>query len=798
MRIANPEAHATPAGLTRTMAARIRGLVPMREDLIDAGFLIVLLVAAFAGFATTFDSWWFALPVALGLALGLLSGHVITAWRWPAAVGLVTALFWYFLLGGALADRADTFYGLPTWTSTKLLGSLLVSGWKGMLTTLPPLAADGVYVALVFLLALLAATFGQIVSRRTVRTSPALIVPLLALGAAVALGTMDAPFAAWQGMVFALVGFGWLANRHPRRRQVIGSGKLPRMSLVLGAATLVAALAGGFFLSSVLPGTTAKPRLIARTYVAPPIDMRDYVSPLTGFRKYSSKELDVYFDKELLAVSGLPAKTWLRFAVMDSYNGHVWSATGDEADSGSGFVRLGTKVPGGPSAGVVDAQVTIKADYASNTDLNAWLPGVGNLATVAFDGPNARAHADAMRFDLATNQGLVPDRLRADDQIRLATTILPVLNSLEDGPTPGSGRRVADADSDFLAPLAQTLSSDKLAPMARLRQAADKLRSGAWSDGTVDGQQSFLPGHGQFRLLQFSTGTEYVGSDEQYAAAFALVANRYGFPARVVIGATLPESGIVKGADVKAWVELQVNDSQWVTVPTDVFTPDRSKAPSESPKQADDQSSATNVPPPNPPRPPGSYGDMLDTDPASGRITPPKATIPDAVRIGLLYVVAPLGGIILILGLILLAKALRRRRRSTSGELWHRIAAGWREVLDQARDMGRNVPVGATRLEQGALIDAGRLRPLAEGANAAVFSGSIVTDHHVREYWQGVRQARSEMLKTLPWWRRMLAVVSIRSLLPLGRKPAAQAKPGSRTRGQRPEKRPFVKRESRA
>lgn len=64
---------------------------------------------------------------------------------------------------------------------------------------------------------------------------------------------------------------------------------------------------------------------------------------------------------------------------------------------------------------------------------------------------------------------------------------------------------------------------------------ADALRTnGSWSNGTKQGEQMYLPGHGVGRLARFTA--ELVGSDEHYAAAYALMVNRLGYPARVVLG----------------------------------------------------------------------------------------------------------------------------------------------------------------------------------------------------------------------------------------------------------------------
>ena len=52
----------------------------------------------------------------------------------------------------------------------------------------------------------------------------------------------------------------------------------------------------------------------------------------------------------------------------------------------------------------------------------------------------------------------------------------------------------------------------------------------------------------------------------------ALAATRLGVPARVVVGAVVPEGGVVQGRDVEAWVELRVDDGTWRTLPTERFT----------------------------------------------------------------------------------------------------------------------------------------------------------------------------------------------------------------------------------
>ena len=69
--------------------------------------------------------------------------------------------------------------------------------------------------------------------------------------------------------------------------------------------------------------------------------------------------------------------------------------------------------------------------------------------------------------------------------------------------------------------------------------------------------------------------------------------------------------GEVRGKNVQAWVELSVQGHGWVTVPTSVFTPDRSKQPDPNQRQNNDQESIRNVPPPNPVPPREALADDL-------------------------------------------------------------------------------------------------------------------------------------------------------------------------------------------
>ena len=764
MRVIHAQA-ATGTLTGRTLTARLKLLQPSAPDLIDAGFLTALCALALAGFVTGFDDLRFALVALAGLLVGLLAAHVANVFRWPwgSAVGL--AGLGYFLLGGPLAVPRLCVWGfLPTGASLTFLGQSLVTGWMEFLTTLAPVVGNGPFLALPLVLALLATSIGQCVARRSRAAWPALLVPTGLFVLVIALGTLDAPLVIPQGLGFAALAIGWLAVRHPRRRTVLGSGRPGRAQLALAAGMLAAALAGGLALAPVLPGTDTA-RTVLRAELEPPIDVRRYPTPLVGFRTFSGQDLKLYWDKPLLQVDGVAAGSQLRFAVLDRWSSAAWSGLGESTADGSGFQRLGARVPNPPLAGVVDSRIRVLDGYAGNPGLNGWVPSLGKVAGIAFEGPGAQAHRDNYRFNLTTDQGFVPDRLRTGDLLRVRSAALPQYPSVTGTPAPGDGDRQDDATSAFLAPTTQRLASGDAEQWSQLQSVAQALKQGAWSDGTRAGEEQYLPGHGQYRLNQFVTGQQFVGSDEQYAAAFALMASRLGYPSRVVFGAEVPAGGEIRGKDVQAWVELSVQGHGWVSVPTSVFTPDRSKHPDLNQQQNNNQESIQNVPPPNPVPPPGTFDEMQDTDPASARAELPIADqFWRAFWAVVRWVGPPLGGLALIVGTIGGLKALRGHRRRTTGAASTRIAGGWNEVVDAARDAGRPLPPQATRLEQSVLVGRDDVTELAVRADRAVFGAGEIAQQRVTDYWSAVADARTAMVRDLPWWRRPLARLNLASL----------------------------------
>ncbi len=755
------------ANTASTFTGTLQLLRPSAADLTDASFVLGLGLVALAAWGSTFSTGTYLGVGALGLLLGLVVAHVTTAlrWHWVTAIGLVVVV--YAVLGGAVALREDLIAGfIPSVTTLRGLAQGAVGGWKDLLTTLPPVPGGSEFLVLPWLVGLAFGCGTYLLARRTRSTWGPPVAALGLLATLILLGTFGGTAPVAVGVVGTVGVFVWLFLRHSRRRALTGSGLGRSTRWATGALLLALALGGGVGVSALMPGPQWTPRTVLRTWVQPPLDVDRYPSPLAGFRKYSSDSQALY-DQPLLRVAGAAPGSLLRMAVLDDWDGLAWSASGGVVgDPRTGFQRVGATIPGTPPGNTTTVRLTVEPAFAATRELAVWLPAPGPATQIQFTGANARAHADVVRYNIGTGQGIVPDFLKAGDTIEITSVALP--SDTGHLPQPEGPVLVRDQLSAPLTPTLDALGAAAGDPWSKVEEIARVLReNGAWSNGTKPGQQQYLPGHGLKRLLTF--GTELVGSDEHYAALYALALNRAGYPARVVMGATVPPDGVVKGQHVQAWVEVSLTGRGWVTIPTEAFTPDRNKEPNNIPPKTLEQQNAPNVPPPNPVRPPGSFDSLFNTHGVGDQLDRPARPI-DWLRIilGVVQVVGPpVGAILAVVALLLGAKAVRRHRRRTLGAASTRVAGGWLEFLDRARDLGRPVPAQATRLEQAAAVGGPEALALARSANQAVFGPDEVDAVASGDYWTGVMEARTSVLAGLPWWRRWAVALNPRSLVPL-------------------------------
>jgi len=734
---------------------------PTRSEWFDAALLGSLCAAALFGFRTAFGGSRYLVAAAVGLLAGLAIAHVCARRREPAVVVAAISVLTFFLLGAAAVPDGALLGVLPSPATALDLVDGAVQGWAKLLTTVPPVGAAGALQTVPYLVGLVAGVLVLTISRRTRLPLLALVVPLAVLALTILFGTAEPASLVVQGAVFVALAIAWISWRTRKERTVDGGG--PGRGVGSMVMLLVIGV-GALLLGPHLPLTDARPRVTLRDRSDPPFDPREHPSPLTSFRRYLDTSPSGLAKKELFTVDGLPEGARLRLATMSSYDGVTFNVAsgGDPSD---GFERVGSDLPARSGGEAHRIHVTVQ-DYR-----NVWVPDVGELVGIEFGGAEADELEEDFRYNLRTGTGALLRPLRQGDSYTL-DVIVPE-------PSPLSAVDGA-AGSSPLSPLAQiepvstragdvtaaatTAAAQVAAIAALLTGEAHFLSDGAASDPRT------RAGHGAKRLAEMvRDGAPAIGNAEQYASLAALMSAAVGVPARVVMGfapkVTPSDATVVRGADVSAWIEVEFDDVGWVAV-TDVVPTDRN-LPAPQPEQEQQNSSA--LPPPPPPVIPPADASDVQPDPTEESDDPADdgqagGGVPRIVFIAGGVALAPFLAVGGVTAAFAAVKARRRRRRRSTGPPATRIASGWVEMTDLARDLGEPVPTRATRREAADLLAAHQVETLARQADGAIFGPDEVDDGAVGTFWEGVDRARRSMLGELSPLARWRATVSTASL----------------------------------
>jgi transglutaminase-like putative cysteine protease len=203
-----------------------------------------------------------------------------------------------------------------------------------------------------------------------------------------------------------------------------------------------------------------------------------------------------------------------------------------------------------------------------------------------------------------------------------------------------------------------------------------------------------------------------VGTAEQYAGAFALMARSFGFQARVVMGFRTGRYDAalggyrLTGSTVDVRAEVRFADAGWVPFTVTPRTPADGSAPPEAqPPTTDDGSAAADQENADP--------RTVPTVPPAPRSAPPPHPVDDP---GPPYalLMAVVAGVLLLASLAVPAAKLARRRCRRRGSPADRIAGAWADTVDRLVEVG--VPTGAGRTTGELAADAAAR---AEGSRIA-------------------------------------------------------------------------------
>ena len=209
-----------------------------------------------------------------------------------------------------------------------------------------------------------------------------------------------------------------------------------------------------------------------------------------------------------------------------------------------------------------------------------------------------------------------------------------------------------------------------------------------------------------------------VGTSEQFAASYALLARLTGLPTRIVVGFDAPAGGgPVTGADAIAWPEVLFDELGWVAF--DPLPKGKEPRPVE-----EDFTPKPSTPPPSQSEAPPPSDEPTASAAAAGARRPRlrrrahRRWSPAALPGSALLVLAGAAAT------VLLMRRTQRRRRLTEGAPDDRITGAWLEFTDASRLAGRPIPrhLAATEAAAFAATLPAPPKPLLRKANPPVES----------------------------------------------------------------------------
>ncbi|GAA1944528.1 transglutaminase domain-containing protein [Agromyces allii] len=756
---------------------------------ISIALLVLLLAAALIPWWPVYESTEFLVAAAVAVVAGMGVG-LLGAWRaWPSWKVLVALVAAFLLLGVPAAVPSRAYAGvLPTPQGVLDLIAATALSWKQLVTIAVPVGSYQALLVPPFLLTLLASAAAVTIAFRTRHPVVAVLPSALLMAAGILLGVVHDAFAIAAGLWFLVATVAWLVNVAILDRQALGGRSAVERALgdarrLLGASAVLAVALVGASAAAFLTPVSA--RTVVRSEVQQPFEPRAHESPLASFRAAFDP---LAADDVMLEVRGLPPGTGLAVATLDTYDGIVYSVGGADGTSVSGsFTRLPYRLD---QTGVEGEPVRISVEVAAYDDV--WVPGVGQLERIDFGGPRAETLADGFVYNDTTGTGAVATGLARGDAYTAWSIAMLDPSELAEMQPGTSVVPAAPEPPPELEELLDAWAPVSEAPGQRLAAVIQGFHAiGYVSHGTTSDSVPSRSGHALDRIAQLATDQPMVGDGEQYAVAAALMARRIGFPARVVVGYTVPEpaagetasgetaSGgaaagdavadatatttVLRRDDLQAWIEVQRADGAWIALDPN---PDPRDIPEREPDQPEIVSRPESALPPPPER---TQVDENDS-PADGTDERPQDDL--GRWLGVLTTVATIVGLsVLVLALIaspflavIVAKIRRRRVRRLAESPVDRIEGGWQEFADTAADYGYPIRANSTRAEQAVTV--GGLAPLvlASVVDRAVFAPGGPQDGDDERVWRSVDELQRRLAAPRTRRERLRAAISLTSL----------------------------------
>lgn len=660
-----------------------------------------LLVAAVPGllFAPVFGLWPLVAPIAVTLVIcyGVveLCDRVRRLRSWRPVLALALGV-----VGLVEVELAHTTVdGLPTAATVRALAAGVTDSWQLTLQSTWPVRPDAALLLFVPLIVLVTAVLGVELARWPALAVLPSVATLVLSQAFIALTATAATVAALG--YAAVVACLFLASRPIRATTALLL--VPTVLFSGAAAVAVVAVDQG-----------RQPAFTVQHNEWATVPLPRTVSPLDEVAARMENP-----DVPVFSYTGDgPVDRW-RLAVLTGFDGVTWTATDQ-------YRRLGAQVSA-PSS-VTAPTTTRTAVVTVPADAQPWLPSQAIPASVTGVSP---------LIDPASGMLLLPGRT---DRVRYD------LNWREPQVDPGS---LTDAAVDSTVPVGDLgvvppgiaeLARTATAGMRPSFQAALTLERYLRENYRTATGADLPTGSGWPQLRDFLLTTK-LGTSEQFAAAYVVLARIVGIPSRLAVGyrgsPSARGSHVVRNGDVLAWPEVAVAGVGWVPLdPTGATTGADAEASGLSQATA---KARADLPPPaqlrDPPTTLAPSGRTGDLGPSTGFPVWP-------VLSGLTAL------IVLTVGGIPVAKAIRtvsrRRRRGTSA-----VLAAWWEARDLLRAHGNMVTPGMTVRDLACGIGetsvTNGLLSLADQVDIALWSGVGTNEGTVAAAWAAVRSIRREL-----------------------------------------------------
>jgi len=710
---------------------------------------VALLLVACVPLAAAFTSPVVLAPVAGAVVLPFAVVALARRLRVPAWARAAAVVALVLVVATSVARVEDD--GVPdvdeaAWRGTgaaQVLGP--VADAVARLLTAPRPAAPLLALPVVVLVALVALGVALALGRR----APSRVAPLagaaVVYGAALLLTAGAADRGAVGVALVALTAAGWLLldgaalERHRDAARLGRAQRGPRTRWRTGgvAGVVVVALvaAAGAASAGAVTGRAFEPR----DHITPPRLPADAVHPLAELSRWQTDA-----GATVLRVRGTHPG-YLTWVTLPDFDGTGWSADLDLRPLGS---VVEPSLAPGRTRGGVDVEVELVDLAGPSGSPGTWLPSLGDVTSTTAAGALVDVDTGVLAVP-PTGDGRLPAGLtyRVRGEVDRPEAGRAARAGVPGGPEVDRYLRLDRFPAD-LRTYAQGVVADAHSRLDQATRLAETVR------GDRELAVDAVSGTSYARLREFLFADRadggQVGTSEQFAGSFAVLARAVGLPSRVVLGFTVPGGEAqdddvardVRGADVRAWAEVYLAGTGWVRFDP---SPDAVTATGvdEGTREQDAGTSVQDE----------QEGDVDDDEAVDEPVADevPRAGAGVSGLVVVLVVGAALGavlvGVVVALGV---ARLVRRRRLRASG-----VVGAWQHAADAL--LLRDGPAApsvtadalAARMDELAGAPAGGL---ATSAQAVAFGGVGAPPGDV---WRTAVDVERGLRRGAPWRRRV-------------------------------------------